>query len=330
MSAEILEKYFDIKPERTIQDGKKIRYAVHDSLYTLIPVKHVGEQVLIELYEMSEHMAKYGDHKVSLFVASKDGKYLVTHQEMDYVLLYNHHYPPSRKINVGRSLALFHERGKNLNAEVVEMNQVGQWIKYWITRLEQMERVWSGMLREQTGEEFEKVFIETFPYYLGLCENAIQYVTDTDMDEQPLPFDMGTICHRQFYDELWDDEIKDPFDWVFDHPSRDIAEWIRNCYFRNPRAFQPEISNFIQGYESITPLSPFAWRLVYARLLFPLHYFKCVEDYYLSNSQWTQKQLEERLTRYIRDSKDYELFLGHFYHIVDADTMHLPAVDWLL
>ncbi len=74
--------------------------------------------------------------------------------------------------------------------------------------------------------EVDEQFVETFPYYLGVAENAVQYVMDTQLDEAPMRGDMPTICHEQFTPETWE-MGKIPTDWVFDHASRDVAEWIR-------------------------------------------------------------------------------------------------------
>lgn len=331
MSEEILESYFGINPVQTIKDGNIIRYLSEDSLYTTVQVTHWEQEGLIELYEMSEHMAKNGDQKVSTFVAGNNQKFLITHDDQDYVLLHNHYWPLSRNKNSGRRLARFHLRGAYLQSTISKLNHYGQWKSYWIQRLEQMEKVWRGLVREPGSEKFEKMFIDSFPYFLGLCENAIQYFTDTALDEEPGPMDHGTITHHRFTETTWSGEwqIRSPFDWIYDHHARDIAEWIRNCYFNNPRTFKPELQKFIQEYQSVFPLSRFSWRLIYARLLFPLHYFLCVEDYFLTHSQWSQLQLEERLSRLIRDTRDYELFLGHFFHLASGNLGEIPEVEWL-
>jgi len=331
MSEKILENYFGITPDQTIQDGSSIRYKVDNSLYTIMQVTHLEQEALIELYEMSDHMAKYGDNKVSTFVPGVNEKFLVTHENQDYVLMHNYYFPPSRNKNTGRKLAKFHEKGKLIQAPLSGANRLGQWKSYWIKRLEQIEKVYSSVVQDRTGEEFEKLFIKSFPYYLGLCENAIQYITDTELDEDLTFSDMGTIGHQRFHENVWNKqmEIRNPFDWVFDHPSRDIAEWIRDCYFRNVRSFQPDIIQFLRGYESVSPLSAFSWRLIYSRLLFPIHYFTCIEDHYLTSSQWTQKQLEERLNKYLRDARDYERFLGNFYQLAEVSHGHFPVIDWL-
>ncbi|MEK3887761.1 spore coat putative kinase YutH [Bacillus sp. FSL K6-3431] len=331
MSLEILEKYYKVKPESSIKDGRWTRYVQNDSLYTIVPVTHIEQDTLIELYEISIHLAKYGDIKVSSFVAETEGKFIITHEKQDYVLLKNRNLASKSGKNIGRMLAKFHERGKGIQFNITSMSRMGDWKEYWIKRLDQLEKVWHSVKQEKPDEEFGKLFIESFPYYLGLCENAIQYVTDTELDITTQYAERGTVCHERFDDDLWSGtfEVRNPFDWVFDHGGRDIAEWVRDCYFRHTRSFQPEMQKFFQGYLSIGPLSELSWRLIYARLLFPLHYFSCIEEYYIADSEWKQKQLEEKIRRYIRDSTEYELFLKNFYEIAGADKRKLPIIDWL-
>ncbi len=82
-------------------------------------------------------------------------------------------------------------------------------------------------------EPFEKKMIEAFPYYSGLAENAIQYLVDTELDDNPGAEDSGTICHQRMERDTWSEEslIRIPGDWVFDHAARDIAEYMRDDIF---------------------------------------------------------------------------------------------------
>lgn len=331
MSRNILEKYFNIQPERSVQIGRYTRFVSDGLMYTIVPVTHVEQEVLIELYEMSEHMAKYSDKKVSRFVACREGKFLVTHEDEDYVLLKNQYRSSKRQRNTGRQLARFHQRGKKLQARIVSLNRIGEWKEFWAKRLDQMERVWFNFTQEPPRDPFDQLFFESFSYYMGLCENAIQYVTDTEMDEKQHLSDVGTITHHRFHEDLWmnEQEIRNPFDWVIDHPARDLSEWVRDGYFKGSRAFIPEVGRFFNEYQSISPLSPFSWRLVYARLLFPLHYFNCVEEYYNTSTSSVKLKLEETLKRYLRDTEDYEKFLRYFYNITGAGKVSLPKVEWL-
>lgn len=333
MSIEILKRFFNIDAKNSFLDGKFVRYMANESIYTLVPVTNVQEELLVELFEMSEHLISQGDRYVSKFISSKENKFLVTSNDVDYVLLQNHHSRLPRSLDYGRKLAKFHYRGRSIQTEIQIASRIGQWKSFWEKRLDQLEKVWYQMVQEHPNQDFEHLFIDSFPYYMGLSENAIQYLVDTELDDQPIQIDAGTVCHERFNKKSWGENqwIRNPFDWVFDHPSRDIAEWIREQYFRNKRTFLPDIQDFLRSYQTINPLSSFSWRLLYARLLFPLHYFECIEEYFITDSEQHQKVLEERLRIYMRDSSEYEKFLGDFFQMAEVSNGRngIPKVDWL-
>ena len=72
--------------------------------------------------------------------------------------------------------------------------------------MDQMEKVWNSMLFQQPESEFDIMFLESFSYYMGIGENAIQYLVDTEMDDEPKAMDNGTICHTRFTSQTWGDE----------------------------------------------------------------------------------------------------------------------------
>ena len=69
----------------------------------------------------------------------------------------------------------------------------------------------------------------------------------------------------------------------------------------------------------------------YSRLLFPLHYFECIEEYYISQSEQQKKTVEEKLERYLKHSHQYESFLSDFYHLseVPVKKWGIPLIGWL-
>jgi spore coat protein YutH len=332
MSVEILQEYFNIQPEKSFIEGDFVRYSLEENLFTLVPVTNIKEDLLVELYEMSEHLANQGDRHVSKFFPSKEQKFLITHEEEDFILLQNSYTRIPKKQRLGRKLAKFHQRGRSIQVSIQHISSIGQWKSYWEKRLDQLEKVWYQIVQENPNCEFEEMFIETFPYYMGMCENAIQYLVDTELDEEPLGMDAGTVCHERFHMDVWGKSmwIRNPFDWMFDHGSRDIAEWVRQQYFLNSKSFSPDVRQFLDDYQGISPLSNFSWRLMYARLLFPLHYFECVEQYFLTQSEKQIKQLEDRLRIYKRDSTEYEKFLGTFFQMMGVSTSkrNLPEIGW--
>ena len=197
------------------------------------------------------------------------------------------------KAKLGRKLAKFHERGRMVPFQIERLSRIGQWKELWEKRLEQMERCGMAFFFKRRKMNSKNMFIDSFPYYIGITENAIQYLVDTEIDDEPTESDNGTVCHERFSRKSWGANylIKNPFDWVL------IIEVVI-CGMDEGTLF-PTISKrtnmnvkqFFSGISKIAPLSSFSWRLLYSRVLFPLHYFECVENYYITRSEQDKKVL---------------------------------------
>ena len=68
-----------------------------------------------------------------------------------------------------------------------KISRIGQWKNLWEKRIDQMEKVWKGMMQHEPVNEFDRMFFESFPYYMAIAENAIQYLVDTELDDDPKP-----------------------------------------------------------------------------------------------------------------------------------------------
>lgn len=334
MLQRMLKEIYGISADSEVSLGRYNGYKQKEGLYLIMNANGLKEQEIDELAKIADHMQSFGDRNVSKLLADKEGRQICDWQGSKYCVLQNRASPIPDGMKTGRKLAKFHFRGRQIPFKVESLNRVGQWKQLWEKRLDQMEQVWSGKLYIEPESDFERMFLESYPYYMGLAENAIQYLTDTEIDDKPTKIDHGTVCHERFTNTVWRGTyfVKNPFDWVFDHASRDLAEWVRERYFTNIQTSQPDIKNFLSDYQSLTILSPFSWRLLYARLLFPLHYFETVENYYITHSEQTRNQLEDQLAKYLKQSSDHEKFLSNFYQLCEAPVKaaKLPGVDWLL
>lgn len=329
----MLEKQYGIQFDEEIRVGKYHACRKQGQIYLIVPVEGYEADELAELEMLADHLARNGEKYCSTFLKTTEGQQISEWENQKYCVLKNEHIQ-NRKVNrFGRRLAKFHYRGRSVSFSVNKLSRIGQWKQLWEMRLDQMEKVWNDMLFQQPDNDFERMFLESFPYYMGIAENSIQYLVDTELDDEPSFMDSGTVCHNRFTDVTWGNSyyIKNPFDWVFDHSSRDLAEWTREKYFHNIKTYEPEMRKFITDYQSITPLSSFSWRLYYARILFPLHYFSCVESYYGTESEQEKKLLEESLHKFLQQSDDHERFLGRFYEFAEVPVQKwkIPLVDWL-
>ncbi|MDF0727433.1 spore coat protein YutH [Cytobacillus sp. S13-E01] len=333
MNQHLYEQY-GLTIDKKVTGGNYEAFQCRNILYTIVPVVNMEQEEVYEYKQMSDYLISKGDLSIASFVLTKENKLFGTVKEQKVVVLRYPYNQTRKSYSLGYELANFHEKGRTFPYRIVKNNRIGQWKNLWEQRVDQMELFWNDKVRQHPENYFEKLFVESFPYYIGLTENAIQYLVDTEIDDRPSPIDSATICHHRFNATTWprDQHVKTPINWVLDHCSRDLAEWVRHLFLEQQRIDYTTISTNIRDYERVTRLSSFAWRLMYSRLLFPIHYFECIEGYYLTESVEVQKQQENRLSSYLASSSEYEAFLSEFTKIMQHSnrSISIPKVNWLI
>ncbi len=73
------------------------------------------------------------------------------------------------------------QRGAFFPEEIEQLSRIGEWKALWEKRLDQLEKFWQSQVMNHPTDVFDQLFIESFPYYLGVAENAIQYVVDRNV-----------------------------------------------------------------------------------------------------------------------------------------------------
>ncbi|MGM0836219.1 MAG: spore coat putative kinase YutH [Bacillota bacterium] len=331
---QIIYEQYELRMERKQKVRHYDAFWANRVMYILVPVGHLEEAEIEELQKLSEYMIRtHQDIYVSSFVKNKSEAYTTEIEGRKMALFRMPYDYSSRKLVVGKELALFHLNGRSFPAKVTSINRIGQWKSLWVKRIDQMEHFFREKVRSNPVDLFDTLFVESFPYYMGLTENAIQYLVDTELDDSPMINDAATLCHHRFTNLTWQQSqwMKLPTDWIFDHSARDLSEWIRVECRKGPDMNPGHIQTFLKDYEKVSPLSSFSWRLLYARLVFPIHYFECVEDYYTSGPVADKKWHEDRLRGILQSSDMYEQVLGNFYDLagVPAKTYGIPVLEWV-
>ena len=328
----IINEEYGIKILEMTKLGQYESFRLHQSQFLIVPVTHIVEDELYELYHLSQFMIEKREPYIASIVLTKNNRLFFEKDQAKYAIIKCSSYTEGRFHQIGRDLARFHQKGRTYPYQVTKIQRIGQWKFLWEKRIDQLESFWHGRVFSQPLTQFEKMFVESFPYYLGMAENSIQYLVDTELDEDPQPIDSGTVCHHRFHSATWNSSqcIKLPTEWVFDHGSRDIAEYLRHLFLEEKEEINKNGFSFLDDYNRTTPLSVFSWRLIYSRLLFPVHYFECVENYYLS-AEDKKTVFEEELNRILQESGQYESFLKGYSRMLSINTrrIELPAVEWL-
>ncbi|MGM9985719.1 MAG: spore coat putative kinase YutH [Bacillaceae bacterium] len=324
--------YYGLHAGELHQWGKYQSFLLRNKIYVLVPIRELKEDELLEIKNLTDFYNQCGDTTVGEFVENMYGYYVSKINGKDCVLLKYNRSTPREVLPMGQELAQFHFQGKYYTERIENINRIGQWKELWVSRLEQLEKFWREKVMTHPESGVDRDFVDTFPYYLALTENAVQYVVDTEMDDEPKLFDAGTVCYNHFTRQQWDNEyrMKMPIEWVYDHPSRDIAEFIRYEFYHRKERREEVILEFLNEYEKITPLSSFSWRLIYGRLLFPLPYFEAIEGYYGSGASGRNKY-EKDLKACIDLLPAYEDFLKRFYSLIKLPTrkVGIRDIEWL-
>ena len=287
---------------------------------------------LEERFNLAYHLHGKGEKGVWLPLINKDEQYFVTIENKNYVVCVNG-IEMSSVMELGRELAIFHYHGRSVPQRIEYCSRIGKWKGMWENRIDQLEKVWREKLAAKPQNEFEKMFVDSYPYYAGLTENAIQYLVDTEIDDDPEMVDGGTVCYERFTQETWGDRSLGKLfsDWIFDHGARDIAEWIRTYYFKQPNTYHQGVESFLRQYQSITPLSSFSARMLYSRMLLPVHFFEIIEQYYVTKSDGEKTQLEERLLYHTKHSNLYERLLSEIYELAGIPKGNIKMIvpEWI-
>ena len=338
----VYEHYYLFSDERFIV-GQYEAFLAGDSLYLVVPAENSAHLPLEEMLRMVHFLQQQGEKGVPelVFTNKKQERAYIDGQEALLFKIPNdcnergEIESRERIARLGFELATFHERGQNYTSGQGEHLLYQQWKDSWIMRLEQLERWYTRLLKSKGIQEFDEAFIMTFPYYLGMTENAIQYVTDCELDEPNWAYDEPTIAHVSFHDRSWlfmneaSEPLKLPTQMIVDVPSRDIAEYMRDVLL-NEESPEEKIPSFIYDYEQVRPLDRRSWRKIYARLLFPLHYFETVEGFYASQLEVSKQFYAKRFFHLLGEEGKHEQFFQRYFHSLQSMRSDLGGltVDW--
>src|SRR5690625_7456749 len=109
------------------------------------------------------------------------------------------------------------------------------------------------------------------PYIIGVSENAIQYMQESEQERRYRDCDRGTIAFQRYQDQLLRPTIWST-DLVYDHPTRDIAEYIRTKLLWGEKREVSMVRLFLEEYESVQHVSVIRCRIYFVRFYY-LHIF---------------------------------------------------------
>src|SRR5699024_8007336 len=222
-------------------------------------------------------------------------------------------------------LAAFHTTGALYQYEPQTISHYGQWKTLWIEKLTAFQEA-IGSAAKNHSNAYYSLLMDFLPYVIGLSENAIQYMQESEIEQRFHDTDQGTIVFSRYRSQLRN-HVLWMNDLAFDHPTRDLAEYIRLKLLEENDPMN-DIRTFLDDYLRIRPLSIFGWRLLYARLLYPIHVFDVIERGFLSEDY---ESVHTELSAIIQQQSLYEERLGLFFENagINCEELQIPVLHWL-
>lgn len=185
------------------------------------------------------------------------------------------------------------------------------WSKLWQDKIDYLEYQISEL-----GHDKE-IIINSFSYYIGLAENAIELVNHTQKNVKSSSLDYISLSHRRIFYPNYKLNYYNPLSFIFDLEVRDIAEYLKAYFFSNQDAFLE-----LKTYLKTVKLGLYSYQMLYARLLYPSYYF----DLYTEIMEKNKNQ--DALLNIITKVDDYETFLKKAYLEI-SKYAPIEKIEWL-
>lgn len=138
-------------------------------------------------------------------------------------------------------------------------------VNYWQFRMEKIEK--DGIESLRFDDMWYSDNLEIVMFVLGLCQNAIQYLSEI-IEFYGNEINNVTITHKRLKN-LNSFDFFNPFNLIVDHPLRDLVELYKNNYIDIT-----DLSEIIEFYKFDDKLAA----LFIARLLYPSSVFDLLEE----------------------------------------------------
>lgn len=180
------------------------------------------------------------------------------------------------------------------------------WSSLWAVKNDYLEYQISELGKDHPSA------IKSFSYYIGLSENAISYFNMIPKD--------GLIAFSQkrvFYPNTALN-FYNPINLVIDYRIRDIAEYIKNAFWKGENAII-----LLKNLINLNTLFENEYRLLFVRLLYPSNFFDTLGEVL------EKKKEDDSLLIFIDNAEKYRLFLKECYYIIST-KVNLLGISWII
>lgn len=185
------------------------------------------------------------------------------------------------------------------------------WQKLWENKIDYFEDLFSKKVNQ-----FYRYY-PLFNYFIGISENALLFLKESNVQEIIEKADDYVIQHRRinFFDGLYD--YYDTSDVILDHSSRDISEYIKSCFLSEKWDIQL-FSDYLDSHY----FSKYGLTIMYSRILFPTFFFDYFDEFLVDGNDEKIINLENKI-------EDYQIFLYQISNLFNI-KYGIKTIEWIL
>lgn len=281
-------------------------FSVDQQNFLLCPFQRSSDE-LEDIYQICEELKRMG-YPVHTFILNRENKLISSINNNNYILL-KLEEDKQKEYNI-LDMISFHN---HLHLSTVKSKLYRNlWGELWSKKIDYFE-----YQVHELGKE-KKIILNSFTYYVGLAENAISYVNNT-LNKYASMTPKITLSHKRIHFPNLSIDYFNPLTFVFDLNVRDIAEYIKSCFFVSESDAWIELKAFL----SLKNYTPFDYEMFYARLLYPSYYFDIYEQV------MDKEEEEEKLLPFIKKASKYEEFLNKVYYEI-IKIAPIEKIEWII
>ncbi len=287
-----LNYHYGLAIDTIHQKQKNYYFQVDNINYLMMPYDNIEE--IDEIYKLNVILSNYFPfHQI---VLNKQQNVITNINGDNYILLKI--FIDKKNIEINDIINL-----DNINIPLEQKKlRRDNWYQLWTQKVDYFEYQLS-----QIGKKFP-IIRESFNYYVGLAENAITIVSNTNKDNIYLG-----LSHRRIDNTAF--QLYNPLNCIIDLRIRDICEYFKYCFFNNM-----DIINEVNLFLIYNKLSHEEKRLFLARMLFPTYYFDLYEK--IINNEIDEIELKKVISK----TEGYEKILKYIYLRFKDNDLN---IEWL-
>ncbi|WP_068672799.1 hypothetical protein [Oceanobacillus sp. Castelsardo] len=320
---DFLSTYYGIQVDEKIGFARKEGYRTGNYFNFITSIEN-KEMVYLEQASLAYFLRDNQIDFITLPIPNLQGEWVTSYHNKNYMVMQVTNMQQEDKKLEGRRLAEFHQIGSRYQYQPKEISSYGRWKSLWIEKLDYIE----SRVEEEANKNpnaYYQLVMDVLPYIIGISENAIQYIRESEAETRFHEVDQGTITFHRYHNQL-NNSILWVENLVYDHPVRDVAENIRNCLVK--KESKEVIHQFLNEYQTVRPLSIFSLRLLFGRLLFPNHILDLlIHGFTAENDEILYKELRSL----VDNQTYYEDVLRNFYESININpkVLNIPMINWL-